>query len=166
MTFPPPGALGLVAPPPDASAPGYGNADEAAAILVLVCSQPITPTPGASDHSITPHRAARCVSAHRCQKNRHASHRLGECEARAAERKHCDKELYPCAPEHRALAPINGVSANSGARVLPAVPLPARPAQWRAQRWLARAATAIREFPGGASGPPDALCIRGRRAEL
>src|SRR5262249_50296748 len=38
--------------------------------------------------------------AHRCQKNRHASHRLGECEARAAERKHCDKELYPCAPEH------------------------------------------------------------------
>ena len=102
---------------------------------------------------------------HRCQKNRHASHRRGECEACAAERKHCDRELYHSAPEQRALAPINGVSANNGARVLPAVPLPARPAQWRAQRWLARAATAIRGFPGGACGPPDALCIRGRRAE-
>src|SRR5262249_27043130 len=27
------------------------------------------------------------------------------------------------------------------------------------------AATAIREFPDGASGPPDARCIRGRRVE-
>jgi len=71
----------------------------------------------------------------------------------------------PRSPSTGALAPINGVSANSGARVLSAVPLPARLAQWRARRWLARAATAIRGFADGASGPPDALCIRGRRAE-
>src|SRR5215831_14307 len=68
-------------------------------------------------------------------------------------------------PSTGTLAPINGVSANSGARALSAVPLPARPAQCRARCWLARAATAIRGFPDGASGPPDALCIRGRRAE-
>src|SRR5258707_14187006 len=40
-----------------------------------------------------------------------------------------------------------------------------RLAQWKAPHWLARAATAIREFPDDASAPPDALCIRGRRAE-
>jgi len=63
------------------------------------------------------------------------------------------------------LAPINDVHANSGARVLSALALPARPAQGRARYWLARAATAIREFPDGASWPPDARCIRDRRAE-
>src|SRR5262245_56842416 len=68
-------------------------------------------------------------------------------------------------PSTGTLAPINGVSANSGARALSAVPLPARPAQWRARCWLARAATAIRGFADGASGPPDARCIPGRTAE-
>jgi hypothetical protein len=134
--------------------------------LHVCAADPHTQTPAASDHSITPHRAAGCASRPSLSESRHASHRLGECEACAAEREHCDGELYPSAPEHRALAPINGVSANSGARVLPAVPLRARLAQWRAQRWLARAAPAIRGFPDGASGSPDALCIRGRRAEL
>src|SRR5262249_1505690 len=120
-------ALGFTAPPPDASATGGGNVDDAAAVLTPVRSQPITPTPGARDHSILPQRAA--------------------------------------LPSTGTLAPINGVSANSGARVLSAVPLPARLAQWRARCWLARAATAIRGFADGASGPPDARCIRGRTAE-
>src|SRR5262245_32046080 len=127
MTCPPPGALGFTAPPPDASATGCRNVDDAAAVLTSVRSQPITPTPGARDHSILPQRAP--------------------------------------LPSTGTLAPINGVSANSGARVLSAVPLPARPAQWRARCWLARAATATRGFADGASGPPDARCIRGRTAE-
>src|SRR5262249_2781606 len=60
---------------------------------------------------------------------------------------------------------INGLRRKRCARAPPAVALPARLEQSRSRYWPARAATAISGFPDGASGPPDARCIQGRRAE-